>query len=96
MDIEEMKRRCKIVFLPLPLMKQILEGFNGDYIRLPVFEGLPEGFTVMNIMVFPERDAIGLIIYHPSFYEVPLGANYPDIVLDMVTFKRIGEVTKKT
>ena len=89
MNIEEMKRRCKIVFLPLPLMKQIIEGFNREFIQVPVFEGLPEGFTVMNVMAFPERDAIGLIIHHPSFEKVPLGSQYEEMILYMVTFERI-------
>jgi len=84
------KRRVKIVFLPCSFVVRILQGLDcGEYFKVPVFDGLPEGFEVLNIMAFPERDAFGFAIRHHSFEETPQGSAFPELVLSEMIFRKV-------
>ena len=84
------KRRVKIFYLPCSFVVRVLQGLDsGEYFKVPVFEGLPEGFEVLRIMAFPERDAFGFAIRHPSFPATPEGAVFPELALSEMVFKKV-------
>lgn len=84
------KRRIRIVYLPCSFLVRVLQGLDsGDYFKVPIFEGLPEGFEVLNVFAFPERDAFGLAIRHPSFAETPEGNAFPEMILNTMVFRKV-------
>jgi len=88
--IEAGKRRVKIFYLPYSFVVRVLRGLDsGEYFKVPIFEGLPEGFEVLNIFASPEHDGFGFTIRHPSFEEVSAGELCEELVLSEMGFKKV-------
>lgn len=93
-----LKRRGKIVYLPVSFVARILTGLTageyfysptGEYFYSPTFKELPEDIEVSRVMAFPERDAFGFIVKHPSFEETPEGGIFPEIILKEMFFRKV-------
>lgn len=71
-------RRCKILYLQLRDLITVLGEWKFEgIIRLPVLKGIPEGYTIRAVYNDWQRDAIGVVIEHPSFEEQSPGCIYP-------------------
>lgn len=62
---------------------------DGQYVYVPVIEGIPEDAELVFIMAAPDRDAIMLKYNHESFDEVLEGNMFPAVEMSMMKFKKV-------
>jgi len=91
------RNRGRVVYVPISFLSLMFGGSplsadGGQYIEVPVIEGIPADAELVMIMACPERDAIGLKYLHESFEETIEGNCFPEIAIRKITFKRV-EVT---
>ena len=84
------KNRGRVVYVPISFVSLLFGGGllsddAGQYILVPVIEGIPVDASLVMVMACPERDAVGLKYLHRSFDEVPEGFQFPDIVPSEIT-----------
>ena len=89
--MSEQERRYKVIYVDQELMitaMTALTNDGGSWVCLPVFKGLPEGFSVRAVHYEFQRLAFGVVIFHESFPIVPAGNLYEVISmgLQMKTF----------
>lgn len=73
------ERRCKVIFLSDELViDAILRMRNSCNVAYRI-DGLPDGWVVERINYFSDRSAIGVLIHHPSFHEVPNEHVWPEL-----------------
>ncbi len=74
------ERRLKLFYVPQgDLIRWLNRGDDfPEYITVPVrLVGVPEGSRVHHLIACPERRAIGVVVSHESFDEVPEGEQIP-------------------
>jgi len=94
------RNRGRIVYVPISFVELILGGRmksgpgdgDGQYVYVPVIEGIPEDAELVFILAAPERDAICLKYIHESFDKVPEGSLFPAVEMSMMTFKKVEVV----
>jgi len=88
------RHRARIVYVPISFFRLmfgggLLDAAGGQYIEVPVIEGIPADAKLVMIMACPERDAIGLKYIHRSFDLVPEGNMFPEAAIREITFKKV-------
>lgn len=72
--------RVKILRVEPNLLIGVLNGMRGGmFCRLPVMEQIPEGTEVVSMHDDYRCRTLNLVVTHPSFEEVALGAEIPEI-----------------
>ena len=88
------RHRGRIVYVPISFISllfggRLLDDDGGQYIEVPVIEGIPADAELVMIMACPERDAIGLKYLHKSFEETIEGNMFPEVPCREITFKKV-------
>lgn len=78
---KEARRRVKLLYVPAGKIVELLNLYRTQpgYVQLPTGEELPEGYEVLEVYGETHRSCMALLIHHPSFPIVPLGAIPPDL-----------------
>lgn len=89
------RKRVKIVRLDERLIVDVLNWCRDPkgYLMLPDVEGLPEDAVVVSCRDNWERRTLEVLVYHPSFEEVPEG-DIPPVIEDVVKKFRIMKFDK--
>lgn len=85
MKHEEKRRRVKLLCIPDHDIVNVFSAIpNGrDYLCLPMFPALPEGYEVLGVQHSFERGSMMLLIHHPTFDAVEPGVEAPAIASTM-------------
>jgi len=102
LKIQSIKNHGKIVYIPISFIRLIFDGGlllelsdDGErFINVPVIDGVPEDASLVFVVPFPERDAIGLKFLHESFEPTLEGNCFPEVVMKELTFKRVKVIER--
>ncbi len=91
---ESDKRRCKILHIQADSIITLLGAWaHCDFMQLPVLSGIPKGYEVMRVQYDFGRDAIAVLIRHPSFEATEPGCIFPIIDGGPIKLVNMREMT---
>ena len=85
--MDKYERRIKLLYIDADLMVGIVAGLNdSEFVRLPIFKGLPEGFGVVGVEF--DLASLGFLvgIWHKSYPVVEPGCR-PQIIPSSVEYE---------
>jgi len=101
----ENERRYKVVYVGAEAMITAMASLTDDtarWVNLPVFKGLPEGFSVQDVHYEYSRMAFAVVVSHESFPIVPqwevlmaIGAEMEMQTFDMDKIRRWAKANPK-
>jgi len=74
--IAMIEKRRRVIYVNIQDLKLILQWIQQPedaMMRLPIHEDIPEDVHIGNVFMDYPRNALGIILYHPSYEEVLIG-----------------------
>ncbi len=81
MDIEELRRHRKIVYLGINFLRLWINGdlIKYDHIRIPVIKGAKDSY-IADVFWNPDRSAFGVVLFREDFPEIEDGVMAPEFI----------------
>jgi hypothetical protein len=92
------ERRYKIVYIPHEFVFNALFFVETDCITKPIIADLPkEGCEVVGVQYSFDHDAFAFKVYHPSFDVIPIGGEYPKVIIkEEIVFQKVEKYERVT
>jgi len=79
---ENLRDRKKTIYCNPHLIIDLLgwhKAPEGTYFALPIVDEIPEDVTILSVFPSTERNAIGMVLAHPSWDIIELGTKPPQL-----------------